>query len=194
MLLAAAPASARVVDYTIDDAAMRAAATELKIAPFTPLPSRGGRTVALTVDPGADQPTLALGILCSAYKVENPVSRLMAGLVATWAKDGRITPAADQAQVRLHVTSARSYRRCVEMGEMNGRCITKTMIAGTVEADGQTSAIAGEAERDASIGGFCGSLAKGIGVVSREAGLALIADAEAKLVTPAVEPPAATAR
>lgn len=182
-VLLAGGAAARNVDYSLDDAAMRAAAERLKITPVSPPPARGEDDIALVIAPGVDHETLALGMLCSAYKVRNPVSALLPRIAAAWDRDGDFATPPGQAAVTLRITAGRSYRRCIAVGEMDARCITKVTIDGVVEANGRSAPVSGMAERDASIGGFCGALAQGIGVVGREAAIALIADARLRLAS-----------
>lgn len=181
VVMLAGVAAARSVDYSVDDTSMRAAASRLGIEPVSPLPDRGPDDVALVVSPAADHETLRLGMACSAFKVLNPVSALLPRIAAAWDRDGRVAIEAGAAPVTLRVDAARSYRRCVLVSETSVRCITKVAMNGAVETGGRSAAIAGEAERDAAVGGFCGDLALGIGIVGREAAIALIGDARAKL-------------
>lgn len=181
-IMAAVPATARVVDYSVSDELIRQEGFELKIAPISEAVQPGDRNISLNIAPGIDHITMALGMYCSAYKVENPVTQLLQRLAA----DRSIAASASNTTTTtayIAVTSARSYRRCVELGEMNVRCIVRVSINGTVaDKDGATGIpISADVERDSSVSGICGSLARGIRVVSREAGIALFKDAEAKL-------------
>lgn len=155
------PAAARDIDYAaIDAPGFARLAARLKIAPVTPLPPEAA-TVALTAAPAADHDVLPLGQYC-VFRVNNPVSRLVAGL----------TPSAPAVAPRsaVAITAARSFRRCVEVGELNVRCITRVTLDATVTSGDQPARpLSVVVERDASIGGFCEDVAQGVGVVTREA-------------------------
>lgn len=176
-------ANARSVDYSLPPAAIIAGGQELKITPLTSELHPAIRIDTVTAAPAVDHVNLSLARFCSAYKVENPISQLFAALKAEWNAAADSAAGAPLTPVRLTIDSASSYRRCVEVAEMNVRCITKVRIAGTVTSGdaGAPVAVTGEAERDASVGGLCGNLARGVGVVSREAAIALMRDAESKL-------------
>jgi hypothetical protein len=170
------PLAARVVDYSVDDSVIVQEATELKIASITPGLTLENHTINVTIAPGVDHITDALGIYCSVYKVENPISQLVKKLAVAAANDKAA------ASININLTGARSYRRCVEVKEMNARCIIRVVLTGTVAGAGAGSIpISGDVERDSSVSGICGSLARGIRVVSREAAIMFLKDAEKKL-------------
>lgn len=183
----ATPIAARVIDYSADDTAMLKDAAELKIQPISEPLKRGERDIELVVSPDVDHIATALGMYCSAYKVENPISRILRRMATDWDRDGTLDNSSQKiSRATLRIKNARSYRRCVELKEANVRCLTRVAIMAEVEvsnAEGvvRQAAIAADVERDASVSGICGNLARGIGVVSREAGIALIKDAESKL-------------
>lgn len=179
LALTASAGLAREIDYTkLDAVGFAATAQRLKIAPVSaavPL----ARPLAVTVAAAADHETLALGIYCAAFDIANPVSRLMAMLAAEAASPAQAAQG-EGAPLRLTVTTARSWRRCVEVGELNVRCITRVTLAGEVAA-GEAAArpVTVSVERDASIGPFCEAMAQGVGVVTREAAQQLLAAATA---------------
>lgn len=182
-LLSTERSPARVVDYAKADDAFTEDAALLKIQPLSVTPLKSTWNISFDAATGVDHITLALGMYCSAYKVENPVTAMFERLIVGWDQDGILgntTPGTPQ--LAIHLAEARSYRRCVELKEMNARCITRVTFKGdarfidTNGAERQFPVIA-DVERDASIGGICGNLAKGIGVVTHQAGITFIADA-----------------
>jgi hypothetical protein len=177
-LALAGPAAGRVVDYAeLDQARFEADAARLKIQPISGAPAAPARTLVVELDPSINHETLALGLACSFYEVQNPMSVLFSQLLA----EAGPAAAPDGARLEARVTRARSWRRCVEVGEMNYRCITRVMLTGSVpNGGGEARAISVSVERDASIGGLCENLAQGVGVVSREAALQFIAAAQAE--------------
>jgi hypothetical protein len=154
------PAPAREVDYAaIDAQGFAATAARLKIAPVMPLPP-GAAGVALAAQPAADHDVMALGQYC-VFRITNPVTRLVAQLAAA-------PPPAPA--VSISITRARSFRRCVEVGELNVRCITRVTLDADVARSGQPARpLTVIVERDASIGGFCEDVARGVGVITRQA-------------------------
>lgn len=186
LALAAAPAAARVVDYSIDEAGYGKAAAELKITPLAELSPPVNWRVELTAAPMVDHETMALGMYCSG-KVENPISLMLKRMADRFAQ-----PAAGQpARLTIEVTEARSYRRCIEADELVMRCITRVRLKGEAVAEGPQGSrrfpVAADVERTASVDGFCGGLARGIGTISRQAAIALINDAVAKADQPAAD-------
>lgn len=175
LALATAAAAERVVDYTIDEAAARQAAADQGIA-FAPLPARGGLHVAVAIAPDVDHDVVRVGIYCSAWKVRNDMAPLLQRFLAAWDRDG--APAAvGAAGVDRTVTIARAatLNRCVASGEMRTACITRVTIAGSVaDRDGTARPFRIEREQPTRVGGVCGNLARGIGLVSRSAAAAMV--------------------
>lgn len=185
LALGSAGAQARVVDYQIDRATLEQAAADQLDGPLSPPPERGDAQLAFVADPGTDHVTISAGVACSAYKVENPVSQMLVPLLQHWDADGTLGGA---DAITLRLTRASSFNRCVQLKEFDGRCITRVRLAGTLSlrsADGATAdvPVSANVERSGTVGGFCGNLARFIGMVSREAGIALLADARAKLAS-----------
>lgn len=179
---------ARSVDYGGGASALIEVGQALKVSPLTIEPTPSFTLGAIKASSEVDHQTMALGNYCAAWKVDNPIGRLLPLIAEEWNKRASATQGPSLA---VSLSSASSYRRCVEVGEMNVRCITRVKLAGTAELVGGSSGpvpISADEERDASVGGFCGNLAQGIGVVSREAVLALLADAEKKVQATTVSP------
>lgn len=181
-------AMGRSADYSGGGSALILAGQELKVDPLTTTLAPKIAIASVKVVPSADHETLKLGLYCAAYKVENSVSVLMPAIEEEWNKALEATHMPSGLAAEIEVQSASSYRRCVELSEMNVRCITRVKLAGTARAAGNgTSAVvqvSADVERNSSVGGFCSSLARGVAVTSREAALALFNDAQAKLTTP----------
>lgn len=190
--LAATPAAARVVDYAALNASNFAAeAASLKIAPVSPEPVRGNRDITIETTAGVDHEVLTLGNYCSAYKVENPMAPMLRHLFAQADRDPRV--AATLPPLKVTVTNARSNQRCVEMKEYNFRCIARVTITGegevATESGPRRFPIKTSIERDSGVGGFCEGRARGIGIISREAGLEFLAAALAAADAPVAPQP-----
>jgi hypothetical protein len=174
------PAGTRAIDYAaLTPAETGAIATDLKIRDISPAPPRAAVDVAVEAVPAVDHQSLALGNYCSAYKLWNPVSLMLGQLAGEVDRDGTPGAAAGQPLLTVRVTTARSFRRCVEVSETNTRCITRVTLAGEAvhrAADGTERRVPVDAqvERDSSVAGFCGGIARALGVVSRQAGQELI--------------------
>lgn len=182
-LLCAGPLSARVVDYSALAAGNFASeAANLKVMPISAPPTSSGRDITANTASGVDHEVLTLGTRCSAYKVENPMAAMLAALFAEAAR--KPAEAATAAPLTIWVTSARSNQRCVEVKEYNVRCIARVTIVGEGEAGGRRFPVSVSVERDSSVGGFCEDRARGIGVISREAGQQFLAAALATADAP----------
>ena len=179
ILAVAAPAAARTVELQrLTPAGFLADADNLTIK-VTPPAAPGRQALMVVAAPGLDHETLRLGIFCSAYKVMLPVTAIVE-MVASEASAPAPAPT-----LTLTVASARSSSRCVQIGELNVRCINKVSISGTADA----RPVAVSVERDASVGGFCEDIARGLGVVAREAAQQFIAAATADPASAPDAPP-----
>lgn len=79
LLALAAPAAAREAVYSVDDAVFRRDALALEVdAPFRPMPVRGAADFVLEGGAKLDNELMILGIFCRAWKVENPLSQIVA--------------------------------------------------------------------------------------------------------------------
>jgi hypothetical protein len=174
------PSGARAIDYAaLTPAETTAIATDLKIRDITPAPPRAAVDIAVEALPAADHQSLALGNYCSGYKLWNPVGLMLGALAAEADRDGTPGAAEGQPLLTIRLTAGRSFRRCVEVAEYNTRCITRVTLAGEAvhrAADGteRRVPIETQVERDSSVAGFCGGIARALGVVSRQAGQELI--------------------
>jgi hypothetical protein len=187
-LLVAAPSQARDVQLEwLAPASFAKEAAGLKIN-VSPVPVPGPFAIMLTAAPSLDHETLRLGISCSAYKINNPVSAIL-DMVAREAS----APAAPP--LRISIATARSMTRCVEVKEYNVRCITRVTLNGEAvvpASEGQTERslpLTLTLERDSSVGGFCENTAKGVGLVTREAAQQLVAAAITGASAPPATPP-----
>lgn len=175
--------SGRVVDYALlTPEAIALAATDLKIKGVSPPPPRSTFDIAVEVGPAVDHQSLALGIYCSVYKVWNPAGAMLKALAAEADRDGVLGGAEGAPLLTIRLDTARSYRRCVEVKEMNSRCITRVTLSGEAiqrAADGveRRVPLKADVERDSSIDGICGGIARALGVITREAGQQLLAEA-----------------
>lgn len=174
------PSGTRAVDYAaLTPAETAAIATDLKIRDISPGPARATIDIVGETLPEADRQSLALGNYCSAYKLWNPVSLMLGQLASEADRDGTPGGGAGQPLLTVRVTAARSFRRCVEISEANTRCITRVSLSGEAvhrAADGSERRvpIESQVERDSSVAGFCGGIARALGVVTRQAGQDLI--------------------
>ncbi len=184
LALLAAPALARSIDYSIDLQAIQAAADDQGIeGPFSPDPSRGARNLGLVTAPAVDHVMKNVSIYCEAYKVDNPISVLMRKLVTEYDDDGVLAEAdTTDADVTLHLTKAVSLHRCLGESDFKTFCKNRTSLSGHVAFRGkngslQSAPIAVQVERAGRVGMFCGNLGRFTGIVSREAGIAFLAEA-----------------
>ncbi len=179
LALAATPVAApaeRVIDYSIDEATAARNATEQGL-PLAPLPARGTTHVAIAVAPAVDHQVLRVGIACSAWTVRNPISTLLKRLFSRWDRDGAPAAAAGPGvDTLVTIDRAATLSRCVASGELTTNCITRVTIDGTVARGGGAPAPLHVEREETTKGiGACAGLTRGIGLVSRDAGIALIA-------------------
>lgn len=183
LLLCAAPAAARVVDYDRADAQFAEDAFKLEVSEVAKLPGRGSVDVVVDAAPRLDHRLKILSISCKLYKVDNPLSRMVERTLAAWDRDGSVTAQAGPGDaatlIRLRFDGAASTIRCVAQDEFTWRCLTRTSInaIATVEERGRgprSEAIAVEVEQEQSIGGVCGGLARGAGLSGRAASVELV--------------------
>jgi hypothetical protein len=177
------PSGKRAIDYAaLTPAETAFIANDLKIRDIKPAPDRADVDIAVVALPEADHQSLALGNYCSAYKLWNPVGLMLGTLAAEADRDGTPGAEAGLPLLTVRLTSARSFRRCVEIAEANVRCITRVTLSGEALHRAANGAerrvpIDAQVERDSSVAGFCGGIARALGVVSRQAGQELLAKA-----------------
>lgn len=172
---ASAANARRTVDYAVDDTVLAQWAAEQKTS-LAPQPERGSRNFTLTLAPGTDHEVVRGGIFCSAWTVDNPISRLLETVFARRDADGRLDTPAD---IAVAITRAATFTRCVQIGELKGACITRVSIDGTaVSPGGAQVPIRVAIERPTELIGACAGLTRGIALVSRAAAMAALAQAE----------------
>ena len=177
--LAAAPAAARTVDYGHSDAEFEAAAVAIGAPTPAATPPRGESDVVLEGAEKLDHELLILGISCRAWQVDNPLSQMVRRALSGWDRDGALEPVAERPLLRLRIGSAGSDLRCIQIRELQERCIVRTRIEGEaiLERPGQaprSERIAIEDQQVHTRPGACGSLSRGAGLSGRAVSLTLI--------------------
>lgn len=178
-LFAASPAAARTVEYDLSDEGFREAAAAIGAPEPAPAPERGTAEVVIENAERLDHRLMILGISCSAWTVDNPLSQMVRRALEGWDADGALTPAADRPVLRISIGSAGSDLRCVEVREMSVRCLVRTRIeaVATLERPGAepvTERLSIEDRQTHSRPGACGTLSRGTALSGRAASLALI--------------------
>ncbi|MBO9579775.1 MAG: hypothetical protein J7498_02685 [Sphingobium sp.] len=177
-VIAAAPATARTVEYLDDMTAISAAADDQGIqGPFSDKLRSGPVHIALETPKAADHRVIVASVYCQAYGIDNPVSTLLQDLVKAAAPTEGNAPI-----LTLHVLSGSTVLRCLGKSDLEVKCKNRVRIdaeAGFVKADGTAVKIPLTAlvEREGRVGGFCGNIARYTGIVTREAGIDLIRQA-----------------
>ena len=181
IMAAAAPAeAARTADYALSEEQYRTVAANLKVGDFPAMPGR--EQVDVVIDPAGgavDHRVRIVGIACSAWNVDNPLSLMIARTMTAWDRDGTLAaPAASGKLVRLKLDEAATNLRCVEVRELKTRCMSRASVSGvaTVEEPGKeprAEPISVAVEQIQSMGGLCNGLAQGTGLIGRELSIAL---------------------
>jgi hypothetical protein len=175
--LSASAADARVADYSVGEAKFKADANALNVSNFPALPGKGDVDVVLEDAGKLDGKLRILGINCKFWKVENPLSQMVARVLGGWDKDGQLGPATAGPVVRFKAASSLATMRCVEIEELKTRCITRTEINGeaTVQRPGSAPVVqpvSVEVEQEQDVG-VCGGLARGAAISGRSASIKL---------------------
>ena len=178
MIAMVVPATAwadRVVDYTIDEATAAHDAIEQGV-PLAPVPARGDAHVAVQIAPEVDHQVVRVGIFCSAWKVQNPISILIQRFLAAWDRDGAPSSSpSGPADLLVKVDRASTLSRCVGTGELKTTCITRVSIDGSIARKSEAARAFHVEREEATKGiGACAGLTRGIALVSRDAASALI--------------------
>lgn len=178
-LAAAAPAAARSVDYELDEEGFREAAAAIGAPEPAPAPERGGAEIVIENAERLDHRVMILGIACSAWTVDNRLSRMVRRALEGWDADGILAPAAGRPLLRVSIDSAGSDLRCVEVAEMSVRCLVRTRIDGVAilerpGAEPVTERISIEDRQTHTRPGACGTLSRGTALSGRAASLALV--------------------
>jgi len=179
LAVAAPAAAARIADYSLTEAQFEALAAKLGVDGFQPAPAKGDFDVVLEA-PAIDHRTRVLGISCTAWNVDNPISQMVRRAMSAWDRDGALSaPSEPRPLITLRLDSASSNMRCVQVKELKMRCLLRASLAGsaTIEKPGsppRTEAVLVEVEQEQKMAGFCNGMAQGTGLLGRTASLALI--------------------
>ena len=181
LAVSANPAGARIVEYLTDRAMIDVAAADQGIeGPFADPPLREAINIALEAPVAADHQAIIAGIYCQAYKIRNPVSVLMNALAVQADNDGKLVEASSgQADIVIRLLKGSTVLRCLTTNDFDNRCRNTVRISAEAifkKTDGTqtTLPITAEVERKGRVGGFCGHIARYTGIVTREAGVALL--------------------
>jgi len=185
-----AVAEARVVEYHTDRAAIDEAARDQGIeGPFAQAPSHSVANIAVETPSAADHRVTVVSIYCQAYKIENPVSVLIQDLLLSADDDGKLAEAGNgEADITIRMVKASTLLRCFTSNDINTSCKNNVKITAEAKfrnADGAVTLLPlfVTVERKGRVGGFCGNIARYTGIVTREAGIALINQALAAYET-----------
>jgi hypothetical protein len=190
-------AQARVVEYLDDLEEIELAAQDQGIeGPFSPAPGAGLPVLDLENAAAADHRATIASVYCRAYKVDNPVSELLTKLVQAANGNlvpGDVSPGQDGSTASIAIDKAATLMRCFSVKELKALCKARVRISASMNwTDGagaaQSVPLNVEVEREGRVGGFCGHIARFIGIVSREAGIAMIDEARAAYAADRNEP------
>jgi len=178
-VMAATPAAARTVDYSRTEAQFREDATAIGAPTPAPAGAKSEVDVVLEDAEKLDHRLMILGISCSAWRVDNPLSQMVRRALADWDVDGSLEPVADRPLLRVSFASASSDTRCVQIRELDAPCQVRTRIRGqaTLERPGREPVSQPFSIEDGQVDetpGACGSLSRGAGLSGRAASLALV--------------------
>jgi hypothetical protein len=177
--------SSRTVEYLSDLTAIEAAAADQGIpGPFSQAPAVGGATIALEGASAADHRVIVASNYCQAYHIENPVSVLLQELVTSTngGADGKIR-SIDKPSVTLRLLSGSTVLRCMGKSDLATICKNRVRItaeASVIHADGSIAQVplVAQVEREGRVGGLCGNIARYTGIVTREAAIDLLRQAQ----------------
>ncbi|HYW14838.1 MAG TPA: hypothetical protein VE891_01610 [Allosphingosinicella sp.] len=179
LAVAAPAAAARIADYSLTEAQFEALAAKLGVEGFRAAPGKGDVDVVVEA-PAIDHRTRVLGISCTAWNVDNPISQMVKRALAAWDRDGGLSaPSEPRALVTVRLESGSSNMRCVQVKELKMRCLLRASLAGsaTIERPGspaRTEPVLVEVEQEQKMAGFCNGMAQGTSLLGRTASLALI--------------------
>ena len=177
--------SSRSVEYLSDLTAIEAAAADQGIPrPFSHAPAAGSATIALEGASSADHRVIVASNYCQAYHIENPVSVLLQDLVksANGGADGKIR-SIGKPSVTLRLLSGSTVLRCMGKSDLATICKNRVRItaeASVIHADGSIAQVplVAQVEREGRVGGLCGNIARYTGIVTREAAIDLLRQAQ----------------
>jgi hypothetical protein len=180
LAVAAPAAAARIADYSLTEAQFEALATKLGVEGFRKAPARGDVDVLIEGPAAVDHRTRVLGISCTAWNVDNPISQMLMRALGAWDRDGTLSvPSEPRPLIRLRLDSASSTLRCVQVRELKMRCLLRASLAGsaTLEKPGappRTQPVLVEVEQEQKMAGACNGMAQGTSLLGRTASFALI--------------------
>jgi hypothetical protein len=181
LLLASSPAAAaRTADYSLSEAQYASLAADLGIDGHRPMPERGGIEIVLEDPAAIDHRVRVLGISCTAWNVDNPISQMVKRALTAWDRDGSLAaPGEAQPLIRVRLEAASSNLRCVQVKELKMRCLLRASLSGTAtrEEGGKpprTEPLAIEVEQEQKMAGPCNGMAQGSSLLGRSASIALI--------------------
>lgn len=181
-LAVAAPAdAARTADYSLTEEQFEALAAKLGVDGFRRAPAKGEFDVMIEEPAAAiDHRTRVLGISCTAWNVDNPISQMIRRSMGAWDRDSTLTaPVGGRTFIRVRLDSASSTLRCVQVKELKMRCLLKASLSGSATREGasgppRTEPIRIEVEQEQKMAGACNGMAQGTSLLGRTASLELI--------------------
>lgn len=180
LAVATPAAAARIADYSLTDEQFAALAAKLGVEGFRASPGKSDVDVVTEGSASIDHRTRVLGISCTAWNVDNPISQMVKRALSAWDRDGALSaPAEPRPLIRLRLDSASSTLRCVQVKELKMRCLLRASLSGsaTVEKPGgptRTEPILVEVEQEQKMAGPCNGMAQGTSLLGRTASLVLI--------------------
>ena len=131
LAVAAPAAAARVADYSLTEAQFEALAAKLGVEGFRQAPEKSEVDVVVEA-PAIDHRTRGLGISCTAWNVDNPISQMVKRAMSAWDRDGALSaPSGPRPLITVRIDSASSNMRCVQVKELKMRCLLRASLAGT---------------------------------------------------------------
>lgn len=181
LVAAASPAAAaRTADYSLTDEQYASLAGNLGVEGFRPMPERGGVEVVLEEATPIDHRVRVLGISCTAWNVDNPISQMVKRSLIAWDRDGSLAAVGGAGPlVRVRLDGAASSLRCVQVKELKMRCLLRASLSGTAtrEESGKpprTEPLVIEVEQEQKMSGACNGMAQGTSLLGRTASIALV--------------------
>lgn len=180
LAVAGPAAAARTADYSLTEEQFEALAANLRVEGFRRMPAKSEVDVVIEEPAAIDHRTRVLGISCTAWNVDNPISQMVRRAMSAWDRDGALTAPADgRPLIRLRLDAASSTLRCVQVKELKTRCALRASLSGSatrVTSNGppRTEPILVEVEQEQKMAGPCNGMAQGTSLLGRTASLELI--------------------
>ena len=179
-LAAAEPAAAaRTADYSLTEEQFEALAARLGVENFRRAPAKGEVDVVIEEPAAIDHRTRVLGISCTAWNVDNPISQMIRRSMSAWDRDSSLAAPTGRPAIRLRLDSASSTLRCVQVKELKMRCLLRASLSGSATRESgsgppRTEPILIEVEQEQKMAGACNGMAQGTSLLGRTASLELI--------------------